>query len=151
MTVFASEITSSADRSIVLARRVLELDATPDSRGKVCLADEAKSSHFATCCRLDNDTIIDFKFCGLWKICLKFFSACIQIILFTDAKNANLLLAVDMVLAMLAVLGVGDVLRVARSGVTNDLVLVFMGVSDRDGVERVEGSRVKLREFGRRG
>lgn len=45
---------------------------------------------------------------------------------------------------MLAVLGVGDVLRVERSGVTNDRELVFMGVSERDGVERVEGSRVKL-------
>lgn len=44
---------------------------------------------------------------------------------------------------MLTVLGVGDVLRCARSGVTNDREL--MGVSERDGVERVEGSRVKLR------
>lgn len=57
---------------------------------------------------------------------------------------ANLLFAVDIVvLAMLTVLGVGDDLRCARSGVTNDREL--MGVSERDGVERVEGSRVKLR------
>lgn len=67
---------------------------------------------------------------------------CVNFGRFIFVSKTNLLFAVD-VLAMLAVLGVGDVLRV-RSGVTYDLVLVFMGVSGLDGVERVEGSRVKL-------
>lgn len=67
MSIFAHEITSTADCAVILARCILKLNAAPDARCKVRFADETKCADFAAGRRLHDDTIVDFEFARFWK------------------------------------------------------------------------------------